>query len=232
MHFTKRAFLVSVLALINSLALADTVAVIGTGNVGMALGTEFASQGHTIIYGSRDPSGMKAQVLVEKTGKGASAMLPADAAEAADMVLLAVPGMVVESVARGLGDLTGKIVIDATNPLVMDEQMHVSYGVDTSNGEIVQAALPGAFVVKAFNTISWQQMIDPDSASGPLSVPLVGDDQASKDTVAEMVSKMGLDPIDLGPLEYARWTEFAAVVALNNEFSERENFDLLFRIID
>jgi hypothetical protein len=114
----------------------------------------------------------------------------------------------------------------------MDEQMHFSYGVDTSNGEIVQAALPGAFVVKAFNTISWPQMIDPDSASGPLSVPLVGDNQASKDTVAEIVLRMGLDPIDLGPLEYARWTEFAAVVALNNEFSERENFDLLFRRID
>jgi hypothetical protein len=211
---------------------AETIAVIGTGNVGMALGTEFAAQGHAIIYGSRSPLSLKTLDLNKKTGPGTTAKRPADAAAGADVIVLAVPGMVVEEVVNGLGDVAGKIVIDATNPLLMDEAMHFSYGVETSNGEIVQAALPGAYVVKAFNTISWQQMIDPESANGPLSVPLLGDHVPAKAFVAKLATGMGLEPIDLGPLEYSRWTEFAAVVALNNEFTDRQNFDMHLRKID
>ncbi len=213
-------------------SLAETIAVIGTGNVGMALGTEFARQGHTIVYGSRSPLGLKALDLAKKTDGNSSTASPANAAAGDQLIVLAVPGMVIEKVVEGLGDLSGKIVIDATNPLVMDEPMHFTYGVDSSNGEIVQAAAPGALVVKAFNTISWQSMIDPDDSDGPVSVPLAGNDQSAKDTVAKMVVKMGLEPIDLGPIEVAHWTEYGVVVALNNQFSERTKFDLLFRKID
>ena len=211
---------------------ADTIAVIGTGNVGMALGTEFARQGHTIVYGSRAPLGLKALDLAKKTEGNASTAVPAEAAASAQLVVLAVPGMVVEEVVQGLGDLSGKIVIDATNPLLMDEPMHFSYGVESSNGEIVQAAAPGALVVKAFNTVTWRSMIDPEDADGPLYVPIVGNDKAAKEKVAKMVVKMGLEPFDLGPIEVAHWTEYGVVIALNNEFSERPNFDLLFRKID
>jgi predicted dinucleotide-binding enzyme len=110
--------------------------------------------------------------------------------------------------------------------------MVFSYGVETSNGEIVQAAAPNAFVVKAFNTVTWQSMIDPEDADGPLYVPIVGNDRAAKDTVAKLVEKMGLVAFDLGPIEVAHWTEYSVVVALNNQFSERANYDLLFRKID
>lgn len=212
--------------------LADTIAIIGTGNVGMALGTKFAQQGHTIIYGSRSPLGLKALDLAKKTDGNASTATQADAASSAQIIVLAVPGMVVEKVVQGLGDLSGKLIIDATNPLVMDEPMHFTFGVESSNGEIVQAAAPLARVVKAFNTITWQSMIDPDDSDGPLYVPIVGNDKAAKETVAKMVAKMGLASIDLGPIEVAHWTEYGVVVALNNEFSERENFDMVFRKID
>ncbi len=134
---------------------AETVAVIGTGNVGMALGTEFGGLGHTVIYGSRSPDAEKTQNLVAKT-MNASAALPSDAAAQADVVILAVPGMVTETVVKGLGNLSGKIVIDATNPLVFTgNPPAVTYGTDRSLGEIVQEAHPEAFVVKAFNTIGW-----------------------------------------------------------------------------
>ena len=211
---------------------AETIAVIGTGNVGMALGTELAQQGHDIIYGSRSPLGLKALDLAKKTQGDASTATPADAAASASVVVLAVPGMVVEEVVNGLGDLSGKIVIDATNPMLMEEPMVFSHGVETSNGEIVQAAAPDAFVVKAFNTVTWQSMIDPKKSSGPLYVPIVGNDKAAKDKVAVFVKKMGLVPFDLGPIEVAHWTEYSAVVSLNNQFSERENYDLVFRTID
>jgi predicted dinucleotide-binding enzyme len=222
-----------VLALfVASPALPDTIAVIGTGNVGMALGTELAQQGHSIVYGSRKPLGLKALDLAKKTEGDASTATPADAAASASIVVLAVPGMVVEDVVKRLGNLAGKIIIDATNPLVTKEPMVMSFGVETSNGEIVQAAAPDAYVVKAFNTVTWQSMIDPQDSDGPLYVPIVGNHKAAKEKVAEFVEEMGLVPFDLGPIEVAHWTEYSVVVGLNNQFSERQNFDLVFRKID
>jgi len=213
-------------------AYAETIAVIGTGNVGMALGTKLAQQGHDIVYGSRSPLGLKALDLAKKTDGNASTANPGEAAENASIVVLAVPGLVVEKVVKGLGDLSGKIIIDATNPLLMDEPMVFSYGVDTSNGEIVQAAAPGAFVVKAFNTVTWQSMISPQDADGPLYVPLAGDDDEAKEIVAKMIIGMGLVPFDLGPIEVSHWTEYSVVVGLNNQFSKRASYDLIFRKID
>ena len=96
---------------------AETIAVIGTGNVGRALGTEFAAQGHTIIYGSRDPSRESVRALVAETGADASATTPGNAIGNADMVVLAVPGIYAMEVVAGLGDLSGKIIIDPTNPV-------------------------------------------------------------------------------------------------------------------
>jgi predicted dinucleotide-binding enzyme len=227
-----RTLLLVLSLFISATALADTIAVIGTGNVGMALGTEFGQQGHTIVYGSRSPLGLKALDLAKKTEGDASTATPVDAAAKATIIVLAVPGMVVEDVVVGLGDLSGKIIIDATNPLLSNEALEFSMGVETSNGEIVQAAVPEALVVKAFNTVTWQSMIDPEDSDGPLYVPIVGNDQAAKDKVAGMVEKMGLVPFDLGAIETARWTEYSVIVSLNNEFSERDSFDLLFRKID
>lgn len=220
------------LTLITAPTLADTIAIIGTGNVGMALGTELAQQGHTIVYGSRSPLGLKALDLAKKTKGNATTAPPAEAAAVAQIVVLAVPGMLVEEVVKSLGDLSGKLLIDVTNPLVMKEPMVFTYGVATSNGEIVQAAAPDALVVKAFNTVSWQSMISPKDSDGPLYVPIAGNDKAAKEKVAAMVKAMGLVPFDLGPIEVAHWTEYAAVVALNNRFSERQNFDLVFRATD
>jgi hypothetical protein len=212
--------------------LADTIAIIGTGNVGMALGTEFAKQGHTIVYGSRSPQGLKALDLAKQTDGNSSTATPREAAAGAEVIVLAVPGMVVEEVVQHLGDLSGKLIIDATNPLVMDEPMHFTFGVESSNGEIVQAAAPEALVVKAFNTVTWQSMINPDDSDGPLYVPLAGNDAPAKEKVAKMVAKMGLEPFDLGPIGVAHWTEYSVVIALNNEFSGRANYDLVFREID
>ena len=96
---------------------ADTIAVIGTGDVAGALGPEFAAQGHTIIYGSRNPSRDDVRALVARTGNAASATTPAESVAGADIVVMAVPGTAVEAVTRSLGDLSGKIIIDPTNAI-------------------------------------------------------------------------------------------------------------------
>ena len=222
--------IVAILALIlGAPALADTIAVIGTGDVGGALGPEFAAQGHTIIYGSRDPQRGKVKELVEKTGDLASATTPAEAAAKADIVVLAVPGLMVEEITKSLGDLSGKIIIDPTNPL--ERRMNrLEHAVDTSNAEIIQAAAPGAYVVKAFNTLNWKTMVDPSSAGGPVSIPLVGDNGRAKKIVAELVAGMGLEPIDVGPLRDARWVEGMLILWINNRYGgKRPSFDYHLR---
>jgi len=209
--------------------LADTIAVIGTGDVGGALGPEFAGQGHTIVYGSRDPGRSKVIELVDRTGELASATTPAEAAAQADIVVLAVPGLLVEEITKSLGDLSGKIIIDPTNPL--ERRMNrLEHAVDTSNAEIIQAAAPGAYVAKAFNTLNWETMVDPSSAGGPVSIPLVGDNARAKQKVAELVTAMGLEPIDVGPLRDARWVEGMLILWINNRWgSTRPSFDYHLR---
>ena len=101
---------------------AETFAMIGTGEVGSALGPRFASLGHDIIYGSRSPDREDVQALVAMTGNGALATTPFEAAQAADVVVLGLPWDVVEDVVIGLGDLTGKIIIDPINPRAVDEE--------------------------------------------------------------------------------------------------------------
>jgi NADPH-dependent F420 reductase len=212
-----------------SVAEADTIAVIGTGDVGAALGPAFAKQGHTIIYGSRDPERRKVRNLVEATGAGSSAWTPAKAAKDADIVVLAVPGLLVEEITLSLGDLSGKIIVDPTNPLKRNLQ-RLEHAVDTSNAEIIQAAAPDAYVVKAFNTLNWKTMVDPASAGGPVSIPLVGDSSKAKKKVAELVAGMGLEPIDVGPLKDARWVEGMLILWINNRYgSLRDSFDFHLR---
>ena len=213
-------------------AQADTIAVIGTGKVGGALGPEFAAQGHTVVYGSRDPSTSEVAELVIRTGNGASATTPAEAAKDADIVVLAVPGMLAEEITKSLGDLSGKIIIDPTNPLERSESGLV-FGVETSNGEIIQAAAPNAHVVKAFNTLNWKTMIDPDESGGPVSIPIVGNNPAAKEAVAKLVTGMGLEAIDLGGIENAHWVEGMLILWLNNRyFSERPAFDYHLRKVN
>lgn len=206
---------------------AETIAVIGTGNVGMALGTEFGGLGHAVIYGSRNPTSEKTQKLVART-KNATAALPADAAGQADVIVLAVPGMVTKSVVETLGDLSGKIIIDATNPLVFTGNPPiVTYGTDRSLGEIVQEAHPGAFVVKAFNTIGWPLMIDPP-VPAPV-IPIAGENADAKNQVAEWVHSMGIETVDIGGIYHSRVTEHIVVMMLNNRFTGSEKFDVIFQ---
>lgn len=208
---------------------ADIIAVIGTGDVGGALGPEFASLGHSVVYGSRNPGSEKVLALVARTGNGARVASPADAAAEADILVLAVPGMRVGDIVAGLGDLSGKLIIDPTNPLIPRDDGKLGIEMTGSNAEIIQAAAPGANVVKAFNTLGWRSMIDPQSTGGPISIPLVGDSEEAKAKVATIVAAMGLEPIDVGPLRNARHVEGLSVLLLNGAFGGGPSFEFHLR---
>ncbi len=223
------SFLLAATLIVSTAVFGDTIAVIGTGQVGAALGTEFAALGHEIVYGSRDPERDTVKELVARTAHGATATSQAEAVVGADIVVLAVPGMVAEAVTRSLGDLSGKIIIDPTNPLVNREDGLMELGVATSNAEIIQAAAPDAYVVKAFNTLNWRTMIDPGSSGGPVSIPVVGDNDRAKAKVAELIKGMGLEPIDVGPLHHARIVEGMLILWINNRFVDGQPFDYHLR---
>ena len=224
----KRLIATVLLFLCGSVA-ADTIAIIGTGNVAHALGIEFAEQGHAIVYGSRSPDRDSVRDLVAQTGHGATATTQAEAVVGADIIVLAVPGMLVEEITLSLGDLSGKVIIDPTNPL-RREGSSLSHAVETSNGEIIQAAAPGAEVVKAFNSLNWKTMMDPDESGGPVSIPLAGNSDSAKRKVAELVRGMDLDPIDLGGIENAHWIEGMLILWINNRYGgTRDAFDFYLR---
>jgi 8-hydroxy-5-deazaflavin:NADPH oxidoreductase len=209
-------------------SLAASIAIIGTGRVAAALGPRFAKLGHEVIYGSREPNRAEVRELVKDTRGQASATTPIEAARRAEIVVLAVPGTTVESVVMSLGSLSGKIVIDPTNPTQRAEDGLLEHGVETSNAEIIQKLASGARVVKAFNTVSAQTMADPASAGGPVTIPIVGDDPEAKATVTKLVEALGFDVIDLGPVRYAHVVEGMLVVWMNARVEGRP-FDYYLR---
>ncbi len=199
--------LVCVGALAVERAAAETIALIGTGNVGSALGQRFAQQGHTVVYGSRDPGHADVADLVRETGHGAIALSPAEAAARSRVVVLAVPWTAVEEVVRGLGDLSDKIIVDPTNPRVVAADGFVDYPAPDSNAERIARLAPAAVVVKAFSSLGAETMFDPSLAGGPVTVPVVGDDRQAKELVVALAREIGLGAIDVGPLRHARIVE-------------------------
>jgi predicted dinucleotide-binding enzyme len=185
----------------------QTVAVIGTGDMGDSLGLRFAELGYRVVYGSRDPASDKVQALVELTGPNASAASQEDAAKQGDIVLTLVPWPPMEKVARSLGDLSGKIVIDVSMPFEQGEDGYPQKMVATSSAEVIQELNPGARVVKAWATLGSQVIDDTGAVDGPVSVPVASDDRKAKEIVAGIIVAMGMDPVDFGPLRMAREIE-------------------------
>ena len=213
-------------------AFADTIAIIGTGRVANALGPSFAELGHTIIYGSRDPAQEKVKELLARTGSSARATSAFAAAEAGQIVVVAIPWHVVETVFKDLGDLSGKIIIDPTNPFTGREAKKPVHALNyqTSMAEIIQDLQPDARVVKAFNTLAAATMADPQISGGPVSVAMAGDDVDAKNKVAELVNGIGLHAVDIGGLHYSRVLEGMLVIWMNARMSGK-SYDYYLRPI-
>lgn len=199
---------------------AETIAVIGTGSVGSALGPRFAEIGHTVVYGSRTPDREDVQALVVATSADTSATTPPEAAQMADIVLLALPWNVAEDVLVSLGDLSGKIIIDPINPRVVDEERRVDYPTHISNAERLQALAPRSMVVKAFSTISADTMGDPGLVDHPITIPLVGNDPEAKAVVAEICHQLGFETIDFGRVRYAHIIEGLYLLRANARLND------------
>jgi len=208
------------------------IGIIGSGNVGGALGTGWSRAGHEVIFSSRNPQSKEMKELVAKAGPRATAAATADAARAADVVLLATPWGAAEQAVRSAGDLKGKVLIDAVNPLLPDLS-GLTLGTTTSAGEQVAQWAPGAKVVKAFNTVGSNIMADSRFANGRVVLFYCGDDADAKKTVHQLVADLGFEAIDAGPLKQARLLEPFALLwislAFQGGFGREIGFEFLRR---
>ncbi|MEM6337243.1 MAG: NADPH-dependent F420 reductase [Bacteroidota bacterium] len=185
------------------------IAVIGTGNVGQQLARAFSSVGHEVVFGTRDPHSETSQALAETMDAGMAS--PREAAQSADLVALAVPGQAVLDTAQTLGDLSGTIVIDPTNP-VGPGLLPPASGDERSQAERLADLLPGARVVKAFNTLAAEHMTQGHLGGRPIALFVCGDDAEAKTVLMGMASDLGFEPVDVGGLDRARLTEPLALV--------------------
>lgn len=201
---------------------AETVAVLGTGRMGGALGAQFARNGYQVVFGSRAPGSARVRELLTRTGHGAAAATQAQAVDGAGIVVLAIPWSATEQTLASL-DLAGKLVIDPTNAIRVGASGLMEMAVPTSGGELVQRWQPGASVVKAFNTVGFHIIADPALANGPVSVPLAGDDAKAKARVAEIVRRFRLEPVDVGPMSSARVLEGMAMLYMVPYLSGRRD---------
>jgi hypothetical protein len=187
------------------------IGILGTGDVGRALGTAFLSLGHEVKLGSRDAKNEKAVAWASGAGSKASAGTFADAAKFGEVIVLALLWTGAENALKlaGAENFAGKIVIDATNPLTYESGKPpvLSIGHTDSAGEQVQRWLPAAKVVKAFNTVGFAHMFKPDFPCGPPDMFIAGNDAAAKKTVTGILKDFGWSTVDAGGIEGSRSLE-------------------------
>jgi len=176
------------------------IGILGSGNIGGNAARLFAQAGHHVrIANSRGPDSLRA--LVADIGSNAEATSAQEAVDGSDVILLAIPWTKRE---EALGELDGwdeKIVIDAMNPYTEDFEIE-DLGSKTST-EFIRALVPGARVVKAFNTIYYKRLANegkPKGAKGRLAIPVASDDIAAKRVVMDLVDAIGFDALDNGGL--------------------------------
>ncbi len=205
------------------------IAIFGAGNVGSALGGRLAAAGHTIVYGVRDPGSERARAAVASTGHGAQAVTEAEAASSSDAIILAVPFSAAEDALKAAGDLTGRIILDATNSLKPDLS-----GLDVpaagSAGEEIAVLVPGAHVVKIFNTTGFGNMADPVYDGKPSAMFYAGDDAAAKQVAHELAAAVGFEPIDAGSLSNAGLLEAVAMLWIHLAYKGGLGRDFAFDI--
>jgi 8-hydroxy-5-deazaflavin:NADPH oxidoreductase len=168
------------------------IAILGTGRIGGALARGLAARGQQVLMGSRTPSGTDRTSI-------------AQAASAAEIVVLATPFHAAQAVLAQAGDLSEKILIDCTNPFSPDRS-GLAVGHDTSAAEMIAQWAPGARVVKTFNHIGWEQLPNP-VYPGRAAMFYCGDDAAAKQVVKGLIEDLRFVAVDAGPLRAARLLE-------------------------
>ena len=187
--------------------------------VGAALGRKFTQLGHQVKMGSRTANNEAAAKWVKASGSNASQGTFSDAASFGELVFICLNGAVFLEVVKGLNakDLSGKVLVDVSNPLDFSRGMPPSLSISNTNslGEEVQKAVPSAKVVKTLNIVNCDVMIDPAKGGNPTML-LCGNDAEAKKKVTALLNSLGWrDIIDLGDITRSRGMEMLVPLWVN-----------------
>ena len=188
------------------------IGILGTGMVGETFGTKLVTLGHDVRIGGRQPTNEKGEAWAKKAGEKASYGTFADAAAFGEIVIICTKGEgAVDAVRAAKAGLAGKILVDVTNPLDFSNGFPPSLfvvGTD-SLGERIQRELPETKVVKSFNTVACDVMVDASRVGGDSDLFVSGNDAEAKATVSRFAREQfgWKNVVDLGDITTARGTE-------------------------
>jgi predicted dinucleotide-binding enzyme len=204
------------------------IAIIGAGNVGGALGKGWARAGHAVTYGVPDPSTARYRAATKAAG-GASVLAVPRAVQGADAIVLAVPFDAVGDALAAAGDLSGRLLVDVTNPLRMGAAgLELSIGFDRSGAEHVASLAPGAAVFKTLNQVGFEVMANAAGYAAPPVMFVAGDDEARKPVVMGLVADLGFDAVDAGALRAARLLEPFGMLWIHMAINRKTGRDKVF----
>ena len=205
------------------------IAVIGTGNVGVALGKRWAELGHQVTLGTRDPNSDKVQALLMTAEPNLGAAPVREAIARSEVVALATPWPAVQAIAESVEDWGDKIIVDCTNPIGPGFQLAIGGAI--SGAEQVAAWTRSGRVVKAFNTTGAENMADPIYQSQPITMFICGDDPEAKAAVSRLAGDLGFEVADTGGLAMARYLEPMAMVWIHLAIVRKQGRNIAFRLV-
>ena len=186
------------------------IGVLGSGDVAKVLAAGFLKHGHDVMLGTRDQTKLANWLTQNPRGRIAGV---AETASFAQVVVLAVKGTAAADVLRSAGatNLSGKLIVDATNPIAdappVNGVLKFFTNLDESLMERLQGEFPEAHFVKAFNSVGNIRMVNPQFKAGKPTMFICGNDEQAKATVAGILDQLGWDTADMGKAEAARAIE-------------------------
>ena len=180
------------------------IGLIGSGNVGGALGRSWARAGYDVMFSSRNLDYNRA--LAAEIGSRAGAGTPQEAAAFGDVLLLAVPYGALPELGATLGDsLRGKVVLDASNPFPERDGEVAVEAREKGAGLMSAELLPGARIVRAFNAIGAARMGSAYEEAGRIGMPIAGDDSEAIEIASQLIRDLGYEPVLVGGLAMGRY---------------------------
>jgi len=206
------------------------IAIIGAGDVGGTLGRLWANKGHQIMFGVRNFQGHNVLNLIRSIGSGVKVGTIGEAASFADVIVLAIPWKAVEETIKSAGDLSGKILIDPTNPIKADLTGLIIES-STSAAEEIAKWAKDSKVVKAFNSIGAKTLDNLQFGLVRADAFICGDDFKSKTVVKKLATEIGFDTVDAGPLINARVLEYMALLWIHLAYNQQMGPNIAFKLL-
>ena len=206
------------------------IGILGSGLMGSKLGVIFARAGHEVVF-SYSRSRQKLEELAQNAGAGSRAGTPREAAQHADVLLLAVHWSNVDDVLKQAGDLSGKIIATCSLPMNADDTSLVVAN-SSSGAEELDRKTPGAAVVSAFGSVPSEVLFAVFEARNTDRRPdlvYCGDDTRAKEVVAGLIRDVGFEPVDAGPLRIARYIEPFTLLVAQLAYEGEQGPELAYR---